>query len=186
VIRSRWLTLRRLTLGLALVAAVLGAGFVAVRWRERTMPPQTLFVDFNDQAAPAFVEFEAILRAMPPVDELEEGSASPASRQDLSQRLLKLRTRAAANRDRLGRIITPDPSIQSICQALIDAQTAQLAALTAGLAYLETPTPEGLTGPSGVRAGQTAMIRDFIDFQNRHRAYLETHGLIARGDASRL
>src|SRR5271157_4203476 len=142
VIRSRWLTLRRLTLGLALVAAVLGAGFAAVRWRERT------------------------LRA--------------ASRQDLSQTLRKLQARAAANRGRLGRIATPDPSLQPICQALIDGQTAQIATLAAGLKYLETRTPECLTGPSGVRAARAAMMRAGHDFQNRQRAFLKTHGLVTR------
>ncbi|MGB2610467.1 MAG: rhomboid family intramembrane serine protease [Isosphaeraceae bacterium] len=52
VIRSRWLTLRRLTLGLALVGAVLGAGFAAVRWTERTLPPLARLEDFMDQARP--------------------------------------------------------------------------------------------------------------------------------------
>jgi hypothetical protein len=61
---------------------------------------------------------------------------------------------------------------------LIAGQTAQIATLAAGLEYLETRTPEGLTGPSGVLAGQAAMIRAFHDFQNRQRAFLEIHGLV--------
>src|SRR5271157_1626883 len=186
VTRSRWLTLRRLTLGLALVAAVLGAGFATVRWRERTLPPLARRDDFMDQAAPAIDEFNAISLALPQVDELETGSASAASRQDLSQTLRKLQARAAANRGRLGRIVTPDPSLQSICQALIDGQTAQIATLAAGLEYLETRAPEGLTGPSGVLAGQAAMNRAGHDFQDRQRAFLETHGLVARGHGPRL
>ena len=180
VIRSRWLTLRRLTLGLALVGAVLGAGFAAVRWTERTLPPLARLEDFMDQAAPAIDEFNAVSQALPRVAELEAQSASAASRQDLSQTLRKLQTRAAANRGRLGRIVTPDPSLQSICQALIADQTAQIATLAAGLEYLETRTPELLTGPSGVKAGQAAMTRAGRDFQNRQRAFLETHGLVTR------
>ncbi|MGA2706131.1 MAG: rhomboid family intramembrane serine protease [Isosphaeraceae bacterium] len=186
VTRSRWLTLRRLTLGLALVAAVLGAGFAAVRWRERTLPPQARFDDFMDQAAPAIDEFNAVSQALPQVDEFEARSASAASRRDLSQTLRKLQARAAANRDRLGRIVTPDPGLQSMCQALIDGQTAQLATLAAGLEYLETRNPERLTGPSGVRAGQAAMNRAVHDFQDHRRAFLETHGLITRGNGPRL
>jgi hypothetical protein len=69
---------------------------------------------------------------------------------------------------------------------LIDGQTAQIATLAAGLEFLETRTPEGLTGPSGVLAGRAAMIRATHDFQNRQRAFLETHGLIARGNGPRL
>ena len=68
VIRSRWVTLRRLSLGLALVVAVLGAGFVAVRWREHSLPASTRFEDFNDQAAPAIDEFNAVSQALPQVD----------------------------------------------------------------------------------------------------------------------
>ena len=151
VIRSRWLTLRRLTLGLALVGAVLGAGFATVRWTERTLPPLARLDDFMDQAAPAIDEFNAVSQALPRVAELEARSKSAATRRDLSQTLRKLQARAAANRGRLGRIVTPDPSLQSICQALIAGQTAQIATLAAGLEYLETRTPECLTGPSGVR-----------------------------------
>ncbi|MBV8312014.1 MAG: rhomboid family intramembrane serine protease [Planctomycetaceae bacterium] len=180
VIRSRRLTLRRLTLGLALVGAVLGAGFAAVRWRERTLPPLVRFDDFMDQAAPAIDEFNAVSQALPKLDELEARSESAASSQELSRTLRKLQARAAANRDRLGRIVTPDPSLQSICQALIADQTAQIATLAAGLEYLETRTPELLTGPSGVKAGQAAMTRAGRDFQNRQRAFLETHGLVTR------
>jgi len=186
VIRSRWLTLRRLTLGLALVGAVLGAGLAAVRWRERTLPPEARLADFMDQATPAIDEFKAVSQALPQVHELEARSASAAPRLDLSQTLRKLQERAVANQGRLGRIVTPDPGLQSICQALIDGQTAQLATLTAGLEYLETRTSESLTGPSGVLAGQAAMMRAGHEFQDRQRAFLETHGLVARGNGPRL
>jgi hypothetical protein len=173
--------LRRLTLGLALVGSVLGAGFAAVRWRERTLPPLARFKDFANQAAPAIDEFNAVSQAVPQVDELKAQAASAASRQELSRTLRKLQARAAANRGRLGRIVTPDPSLQAICQALIDGQTAQIATLAAGVEYLQTRTPECLTGPSGVLAGKAAMIRANHDFQNRQRAFLETHGLVTRG-----
>jgi len=186
VIRYRWLKLRRLTLGLALVGAVLGAGIAAVRWRERTLSPEVRLADFLDQATPAIDEFNAVSQALPQVHELEARSASVASRQDLSQALHKLQARAAANQVRLGRIVTPDPGLQSTCQALIDGQTAQLATIAAGLEYLETRVPEGLTGPSGVLASQAAMIRAVHDFQNRQRVYLKIHGLITRGDGPRL
>jgi len=186
VIRSRWLTLRRLTLGLALVGAVLGAGLAAVRWRERTLPPEARLADFMDQATPAIDEFKAVSQALPQVHELEARSASAAPRLDLSQTLRKLQERAVANQGRLGRIVTPDPGLQSICQALIDGQTAQLATLAAGLEYLETRTSESLTGPSGVLAGQAAMMRAGHEFQDRQRAFLETHGLNTRGDGPRL
>ena len=178
VIRSRSLTLRRLTLGLALVGAVLGAGFAAVRWREHTVPPRARLDDFTDQAAPAIDEFNAVSDALPSLDDLEADAASAASRQELGQTLDRLQARAAMNLIRLGRIVTPDPGLQSIRQALIEGQSAQIATLAAGLEYLKTPNPEALTGPSGVLAGQAAIIRAGREFQNRQRVYLETHGIV--------
>ncbi len=182
VIRSRWLTLRRLTLGLALVGAVLGAGFAAVRWRERTLPPEVRLADFMDQSTPAIDEFNRISQALPQVHELEAQSASAAPRQDLSQTLRKLQDRAVANQSRLDRIVTPDPGLQSICRALIDGQTAQVATIASGLEYLETRAPKALKGPSGMLAGEAAMIRAGQEFQDRLRAFLETYGLNTRGN----
>ncbi len=185
VIRSRWLALRRLTLGLALVGAVLGAGFAAVRWRERTLPPEVRLADFMDQSTPAIDEFNRISQALPQVHELEAQTASAAPRQDRSPTLRKLQDRAVANQSRLDRIVTPDPGLQSICRALIDGQTAQVATIAAGLEYFETRAPEALTGPSGVLAGEAAMIRAGQEFQDRQRAFLETHGLNTRGNVPR-
>ena len=157
-----------------------GAGFAAVRWKEHTLPAAERLDDFSEQAAPAIDEFNEVSQALPQVEELEARSASAASRQELSQTLRKLQSRAVANQGRLGRIVTPDPGLQSIRQALIDAQTAQVATLAAGLEYLATRAPEGLTGPSGVLAAQAAMVRAGHEFQNRQSAYLKTHGLAAR------
>jgi rhomboid protease GluP len=185
VIRCRWLTLRRLTLGLALVGAVLGAGFAAVRWRERTLPPEVRFADFMDQATPAIDEFNRISQALPQVHELEAQSASAAPRQDLSQTIRQLQERAVANQSRLDRIVTPDPGLRSICRALIDGQTAQVATIASGLEYLETRAPKALTGPSGVLADEAAMMRAGHEFQDRLREFLETYGLNTRGNGPR-
>jgi rhomboid protease GluP len=180
VIRSRGLTLRRLMLGLALVGAILGTGYAAVRWRERTLPPLVRYEDFIKQTAPAYDELTAISLALPQVDELKAHAASDASRQQWSRTLRAVQARAAANLDRLGRIITPDPGLHSSRQALIDGQNAQLAALAAGLEYLQSPVAERLTGPSGLRASQAAMIHALLDFQDRRVAFLESHGLVTR------
>ena len=104
-----------------------------------TLPPQARLDDFSDQAAPAIDEFNAVSQALPQVGELEAQAASAASRQQLTQTLRKLKPRAAANLGRLGRIVTPDPGLQSIRQALIDGQTAQIATIVSGLEYLDSP-----------------------------------------------
>ena len=46
VVRSSWLTLRRLVLGLALAGTLLGVGVGLIRWRERTLPPLARYQDF--------------------------------------------------------------------------------------------------------------------------------------------
>ena len=172
VVRTWGITLRRVTLGLALVAAVLGAGTAAVQWRERTLPPELRLEDFNDQTAPAVTEFDAILREFPAVEELEAQAGSEASRQQLTQTLRKLKERAVANQGRLGRIVTHDPGLRSICQALIDGQTAQIDVLGAGLEYLETRNPESLTGPSGVVADEAAIMHAIQNVHNRRTEFL--------------
>jgi len=177
VVRSRWLTLRRLLLGLALAGVVLGAGIGAVRWRERTLPALARFMDFTEQVAPAIDELNAVSQAMPEVEQLEAEAERVPSRPGLSETLRSLQVRSAANLVRLGRIATPDPSLQAICQALVDRQTGQIATLAASLRFLETRSQ---AGRAGVLEGGTAMIRAGHDFENRQRAFLETHGLVAR------
>ncbi len=167
VIRSRWLNLRRLALALLLVGAVLGAGFAAVRWTERSLPPVARFEDFANQAGPAIDEFIAVSQALPQVGELEAQASSASSSQRLAQTLRNLQARATANLGRMGRIVTPDPSLQSMRQALIEGQTAQISTLAGDLEYLESPTPERLTGPSGVLAREALMIRLFRELENR-------------------
>ena len=92
VVRSRWMSLRRLAMGLALVGAVLGAGIAAVRWREHTLPPIARIDDFNNQAAPAVVEFNAVLQALPRASEFADHARSEASSKELSGRLHTLQS----------------------------------------------------------------------------------------------
>jgi hypothetical protein len=178
VIRSPWLSLRRLALGLALAGAILGVGIGAVRWRERTLPPLPRFKDFTEQIAPAIFEFNAVWQAIPEVGRLQAEAESSQSRQGLSRTLRDLQTRATANLDQLRRIATPHPSLQASRQTLIEGQTGQLATLAASLEYLDTRDRKCLTGPGGVLAGRAAMIRSSREFEKRQLAYLESHGLM--------
>lgn len=63
---------------------------------------------------------------------------------------------------------------------MLAGQTAQTVTLTAELEYLKTRKSDCLTRPDGVLASQAASMRAARDFQNRERAFLETHKLIAR------
>ncbi len=185
VVRSPWMSLRRLTMGLALVGAVLGAGIAAVRWREQTLPPIARIDDFNNQAAPAVIEFNAVLQALPRASELADQARSEVSSKELSGSLHDLQARAAANRQRMSRIVTPDPDLQSIRQTLIDGQDAQIATLAAAIKYLETRKTDWLTGPTGVFAGEAAVLRATQDLKRRQQTLLESHGLVTGGDDPR-
>ncbi len=180
VTRSRWVTLRRLAMGVMLVSMVVAAGFAALHWREQTLPATTRFADFNDQAATAIDEINAVSQAMPDVQKLVDQATNEESRRVVSGTLQELLSCARANQARLDRILTPDPSLREIWRALLAGQTAQTVTLTAELEYLKTRKSDCLTRPDGVLASQAASMRAARDFQNRERAFLETHKLIAR------
>ena len=182
VVRTYWLALRRLLLGLFLVAAVLGAGVALVHWREHTLPPLSRLEDFNSQAVPAIEEFDEISQAIPDVNELAVEAKNGASRQKLSGKLHALEERARANLNRLGRIITPDPSLKAIGQSLVDGQTAQIAMLAAEVKYLETRDSDCLVGPGGVLDGQATVLRSARDFQSLQRKFVKMNGLTMRGE----
>ena len=147
VVRSSWLTLRRLVLGLALAGVLLGVGLGLIRWRERTLPPLARYQDFVDQIAPAIQEFNAIFEAIPPLARLQGKDEDSQSGRQLSRTLQDLRTRARENLNRIGRLATPDPRLQESSQTLLEGQNAQLAMIDASLEYLETRNPQGSHGP---------------------------------------
>jgi rhomboid protease GluP len=181
VVHSRWLGVRRLALGLSLVGSILGAGVAAAQWTQRTLPPLARFEDFASQAAAAIDEFVAISQALPQVADLATQAANATSKGELTQTLRTLQDRAVANLGRLSRVVTTDPDLHSIRQALINGQAAQIATIAGDLEYLDSPTPDRLTGPYGVLVRHSMMIRLFRELENRQRAYLESNGLTARG-----
>ena len=77
VVRSPWVTSRRMLLGLATATTLAGVGIGVIRWRERTIPPLSRYRDFEDQIGPAIEEFTAVSRTMPSVTSIrDEGGAA--------------------------------------------------------------------------------------------------------------
>ncbi len=180
VVRSTGLTLRRTAMGIALVAVLLGGGICAVRWRERTLPPQVRFEDFNRQIAPAIREFNDIALSLQHAQQIERKAENPETRTRASRTLQDLRARASETVNSLKHVVTPDPGLQQICQTLIDGLTAQISTLDASLGYLATRDSRLLTGPDGINAGMKAIARASREFAERRSAFLKSNGLDAR------
>ena len=81
---------------------------------------------------------------------IRDAAEDPAERDRLLTRFRDLLSRAKANRDRLSRVITPDPDLGRMRQILVDGQGSQAAVLSSALEFLETRDPAHLTGPKGV------------------------------------
>jgi rhomboid protease GluP len=177
VIHSPWLCFRRLALGLALAGTLAGAGAAAIFWRERTLPPQARLRDFADQVAPVFDACRRSSAAIPSVQDLKDGAEDPQSRQRLIRALLDLRARAIGCLDRLGRVATRDPELQAALEKLVQGQTAQVAAIDASLAYLQSRNLRHLTGAAGLLSSQAAEIRAIHDFESCQQSFLARTGM---------
>ena len=114
---------------------------------------------------------------------LRDAAEDPAERDRLLTRFRDLLSRAKANRDRLSRVITPDPDLGRMRQILVDGQVSQAAVLSSALEFLETRDPAHLTGPQGVGAGLTATNRYTREYEKQQIDYLQAHGLLKSSGA---
>jgi rhomboid protease GluP len=179
VVRSPRTTLRRLTLGTLLAGAIVGVGIAAIRYRERTLPPDAAFDDFRKQASDAVKEFDEIRREIPSARELNEAADRPPDRQRLAATLRGLLARASTNRDRLGRVTALDPDLRAMRQILIDGQDSQAAALAAGVEYLDSGDLTFLSGRQGMEEWLARTDQWINEFLARQAAYAKAHGLNA-------
>jgi rhomboid protease GluP len=169
-------TLRRVVLGAALGATILGVGLAAVRWKERNLPPGAAFDDYSEQISAAVAIFDAIGQEMSQARGLREAPDSPPERERLESALRDLLQRAAANRDRLNRVTVLDPELAAMRGILVEGQGHQAEALAAAVRFLDTRDATFLNGPQGFRPQHEAMNNSINEYITRQSDYLKAHG----------
>jgi rhomboid protease GluP len=180
VVRRRATSVRRLA-GTVAIAAALAAGVVIItRTGVGALPAVSKFQDLAAQLAPALDEYNAILEAMPSTLSLSRDRDDQTARPRHAQRVDELIVRAQVNRVRMQTAVTPDPALRGLVADVVQAQSAQLAALEAQRAYLESGNREHLSGTDGARERRIAASRAIQAFQEHQQSYLNKSGVIVR------
>jgi rhomboid protease GluP len=179
VVRSRWVTLRRMLSGVLLATCLAGAASAVVQWRERTLAPYFRYEDFTDQIAPLVQEFNAVSQEMPTVETLQDEAENMQEAGHLAA-LKELLARATANSVRLKRVRTPDRDLQDLERTLEVAISAQVTTIQASLDYLAIRNPGTMSAAARVKREWSAIGRATREFENRQRAYLDKNGLVGR------
>ena len=178
-----WVALRRIIAAVVIAAALAGTAFAVVRRASTSLSPAVRLNDIASQIAPPLDEFNAIEEAMPSSTmALSRDRGNPPERERYLRDIQKLMERGTANLARLRRATTPDHSLQTMVDALIQAQVSQLAGLRATNRYLETGDTDLLAGPEGILARKAATNQGKRAFQQQQYNYLSEHGLIENRD----
>ncbi len=174
VVRSRLFAVRRGIGALVIAAALAGAAYGVTRRAMADFAPARVIGRIAVQLA----ELNAIGNSVPSSLELRRDRDAPEAHDLQVEAIEELAQRAARNLERLGRALTPDPRIENMVRAVIQAQTSQIAALDAARRYLDTGDLSDLTGPAGLLKMKTATRRALQSFQQQEIEYLRLSNLI--------
>ncbi len=178
VVRSRVVALRRAMVSVVIAAGLAAAAYGMMRRATAAMPPSNRFSEIAVQLAPALDELNAIGDDLPSTLALKRDRDDPEAHHSQLQAIEALARRAAGNRKRLGRAVTPYPPLQNMARALIQAQVSQIAALDAARRYLDTGDLSELNGSEGLLKMKTAATHALQSFQQQQIEYKRANKLI--------
>jgi rhomboid protease GluP len=183
VVRSPWVTSRRVLIGLATVMTLAGVGIGVIRWRERTIPPLSRLRDFAMQIEPSIEEFTAVSQGLPSLSDLREEAGTVEGRRLLSKQLVGLSARTSASLHRLEQVVTPDLNLRELRRSLIDGHRAQSAILAAALDYLNSRDAPSLNSQdrllqNAFETGLVSIQGAQREFEAKYRAYLDSQELM--------
>jgi rhomboid protease GluP len=163
---------RRVMASVAIVLALVGTTAAVTRRGESALPPLRRYQDLAQQLGPAIVEYESIVEGMPGTLVLSRDRDEPPARANHVRLLGSLTERARANVVQLHSASTPDPALRVMIGYLVNAQLAQIEALQAAVAYLETGKRDLLQGERGVLDRRVAANREIQAFNEHKNKYL--------------
>ena len=144
------------------------------------LPPQWRFQHLEDQIASPLDRFNAIGKAIPGSLVLRRDRSVPDARLEHVRAIDELTQQGNSNLTTLRRVKTPDPALRAMLSSLIQAQTSQIAMLSAAHRFLETGNTGHITGQSGFLALKAETDRIVRGFQELQLQYLTDNGLITR------
>ncbi len=176
--KSRWVLLRRLA-AVFLIAGALGGATYAVAARARSaIPAATRLQIMATQIGPAVEEYEAINSAMPSTMSLSRDRDDANARAGYAQAIDALIKRAVANLARFRDSKSPYPPLEKMTQAMVEAQSHQLASLRAAKQFLETGDRKLLNGTGGIRDERTSARNAARSFQEQQFNYMRENKMI--------
>jgi rhomboid protease GluP len=177
VVRSAWITARRIAMTAFCALTLALAALAASHRSETAIPPSARYADVMEQLRPYLGEFDAIRESLAKLD-------LAAARDDVSfegrlRAIQDLTDRATRNLKGLRKTTTPDDELSALVGVLLRAQSHLIDCLQATSRYLgsESGAPRELE--TEIPRQKAATDHAVDEFRTRQLAYLRGHGLIA-------
>jgi hypothetical protein len=124
--------------------------------------------------------FNQISEGIPSSLVLRRDRLTPEASQSHVHAIGELTQLGNTNLTSLRRVKTPDPALRNMVSSLIQAQSGQIALLTAARRFLDSGDTDELTGPAGLLAEKGATDRSVRTFHEQQLHYLTEHGMISQ------
>jgi rhomboid protease GluP len=180
VVKRKWVAVRQAVVSILVVAALAGAAAAVAARGAKALPPPVQFQHLQDQIALPLDRFNKISEGIPSSLVLRRDRLIPEASQSHMHAIQELTQIGNTNLTSLHRVKTPDPALRTMVSSLIQAQTGQIALLTAARRFLDSGNTDELTGPAGLLAEKAATDRSVRTFHEQQFHYLTEHGMISQ------
>ena len=181
VVASQWVMLRRVVATFAIAGALAAVTLGVAHRALAAISPEVRLQLLEIEIDPALKEHDGITSEGPSTLILSRDLDNPDARKDHLKNIRALEGRAVANLAAFRRATTPDPRLQSMMNALVEAQSSQLAGLRAAERFLETGDPGYLNGPGGVLEAKTATVKAIRSYREQRMRFLQEKNLTRAG-----
>ena len=180
VVKSRWVTLLHCVAPVLIAGALAGLAWGVERSAISVLPASDRIQGIVEQIDPALKMYNALAEEGPSTLILKRDRNDPVARNTHLEAIRDLTRRGLSNLAALRRAATPYPPLKSMVNALIAAQSSQIAGLRAAERFLETGDPEHLTGPSGLLAEKNTAKKSIRSFEDQQYKYKVDNNMIHR------
>ena len=180
VVKRKWVAVRRAVVSVLVAAALVVAAAAVAAKGAKTLPAPVQFQHLQDQIALPLERFNNISEGIPSSLVLRRDRLIPEASQSHVHAIQELTQLGNLNLTSLRWVKTPDPALRNMVSSLIQAQTSQIALLTAARRFLDSGNTDELTGPAGLLALKAATDGSVRTFHEQQFHYLTDHGMISQ------